>query len=127
VKSSKNNKGNEGLKEMPSTFVSENNSEVCSEGHSSNSPCSHQDGFGAFEKHTRVIGLRLLTKVGYEGKALELRAKVSFILLRLWKCLDIWDWDMAKWSLEHPPRWVPKLRKQVMLQMASLSHFRNTS
>jgi hypothetical protein len=56
VKSSKNNKGNEGLKEVPSTYL-ENNSEVCSEGHSSNSPCSHQDGFGAFEKHTRGIGL----------------------------------------------------------------------
>jgi hypothetical protein len=34
---------------------------------------------------------------------------------------------MAKWSLEHPPRWVSKLRKQVRLQMDSLSHCRNTS
>jgi hypothetical protein len=34
---------------------------------------------------------------------------------------------MAKWILEHPPIWVPKLRKQVMLHMAILSHCRNTS
>jgi hypothetical protein len=41
VKASKNNKGKEGLKEVPSTSVSENISEVCSEGHSSNSVLVH--------------------------------------------------------------------------------------
>jgi hypothetical protein len=35
-KASKNNKGKEGLKELPSTFVSKNIFEVCSEGHSIN-------------------------------------------------------------------------------------------
>jgi hypothetical protein len=34
---------------------------------------------------------------------------------------------MAKWSLDHPPILVPKLQKQVMLQMANLRHCRNTS
>jgi hypothetical protein len=47
--------------------------------------------------------------------------------LRLWKGLNIWDWDMAKWSLDHPPRLVPKLPKQGILQMANLRHCRNTS
>jgi hypothetical protein len=74
-KASKNNKGKEGLKEVPSTCVSENISEVCSEGHSSNYPCSHQDGFGAFEKHTRVIGLKLITRMGYERKGLGIEGQ----------------------------------------------------
>jgi hypothetical protein len=61
VKASKNNKGKEELKEVPSTSISENTSEVCSEGFSSNFPHSHQVGFGAFEKHTKGVGLRILT------------------------------------------------------------------
>jgi hypothetical protein len=76
VKASKNNKGNEGLKEVPSTSVSENTSEVCSEIQSSNSSYSHQVGFGAFEKHTRGVGLRILTKMGYEeGKGLRCKGQ----------------------------------------------------
>jgi hypothetical protein len=71
VKASRKNKGKEGLKEVTSTFVSENISEICIEGYSSNSPCSHQDGFGAFEKHTQGVGLKFITKMGYEeGKGL---------------------------------------------------------
>jgi hypothetical protein len=70
-KTSKNNKREEELKELPSTLNSENISEVCNGIHSSISHCSHQDGsFGAYEKHTRGIGLRSLTKMGYEGKGL---------------------------------------------------------
>jgi hypothetical protein len=54
VKASKKNKGKEGLKEVPSTSISENISEVCSEGYSSNSPSSHQVGFGAFKNIQKV-------------------------------------------------------------------------
>jgi hypothetical protein len=48
AKTSKNNKGKEALKEVPSTSVSDNISEVCSEGFSANIPHSHQVGFGEF-------------------------------------------------------------------------------
>jgi hypothetical protein len=34
---------------------------------------------------------------------------------------------MAKGTLESLPRYVPKLRKQVMIQKANLRHCRNTS
>jgi hypothetical protein len=58
---------------------------------------------------------------------LEPKAKALLIPLRLWKGHDIWDWDMVNWSLEYPPRLVPKLHKQATLQMNSLRHYRNTS
>ena len=70
-KYSKNDKREEELQEFPSTPDSEIISEVCSGSHSSNSHFSHQDGsFGAFEKHTRGIGLKFLTNMGYERKGL---------------------------------------------------------
>jgi hypothetical protein len=76
VKASKNNKGKEELKEVPSISISENTFEVCSEGFSSNFPHTHQVGFGEFEKHTKGVGLRILTKMGYEkGKGLGRRVQ----------------------------------------------------
>jgi hypothetical protein len=70
-KSSKNEKREEELKEFPSTPDSEIIYEVCNGSHSSILHCSHQDGsFGAFEKHTRGIGLKMITKMDYEGKGL---------------------------------------------------------
>jgi hypothetical protein len=76
VEASKNSKGKEELKEVPSTSVSENTSEVCSEGFSANFPHSHQVGFGEFEKHTKGVGLIILTKMGYEkGKGLGRRGQ----------------------------------------------------
>jgi hypothetical protein len=50
VKDSKNNQVKEGLKEVPSTSVSENNSEVCSEGQLSNSPSFSSSWFWCIRK-----------------------------------------------------------------------------
>jgi hypothetical protein len=56
--------------------ISENISEVCSEDSSSNFPHSHQVGFGEFKKHTKGVGLRIQTKMGYEkGKGLGCRGQ----------------------------------------------------
>jgi hypothetical protein len=86
------------LKELPSIPRLEINSEVCSGSHSLISPCSHQDDFGAFEKHTRGIGLKLLTRMGYEGKGQGIANPIEVVERPRYLGLGYGEEDMGSFS-----------------------------
>lgn len=85
----------------------------------------YDDDFGAFEKKTTSIDLKLMKKMDIKEKAFELMTMALLMTSKWYKYINMKDWAMVERRMENYPRPLmketPKPHKQESLEVMTLN------